>query len=145
MDKIKNLIAGFAGALALNILHESLKDKSSDVPRIDRLGEESLGHTLDFLGIGGKRGENLYGATLAGDLISNTIYYSLIGSGNTKNVFCRSIASGLAAGLGAVTLPKPMGLNPKPVAKNNQVKILTVAYYLVGALVTASVIKVIKK
>jgi len=145
MNKITNLIAGFAGAVSLNILHESLKNKSSNVPRVDRLGEEALGHALDFLGIGGKRGKALYGPTLAGDLISNTIYYSLIGSGNPKNVFSRSIVSGLAAGFGAVTLPKPMGLNPEPVAKNNQVKVLTVAYYLVGALVTATVVKAFRK
>lgn len=145
MNKITNLIAGFAGAVALNILHESLKNRSSNVPRVDRLGEEALGYALDFLGIGGKRGKALYGPTLAGDLLSNTIYYSLIGSGNPKNVFSRSIVSGLAAGFGAVTLPKPMGLNPEPVAKNNQVKVLTVAYYLVGALVTAAVVKTFRK
>ncbi|NTE05622.1 hypothetical protein G6M26_20505 [Agrobacterium tumefaciens] len=145
MNKVTNLIAGFAGAVALNILHESLKNKSSNVPRVDRLGEEALGHALDFFGIGGKRGEALYAPTLAGDLISNTIYYSLIGNGNVKNVFSRGIVSGLAAGLGAVTLPKPMGLNPAPVAKNNQVKVLTVAYYLVGALVTATVVKAFRK
>ena len=41
MSKIRNLIAGFAGSLALNVLHESLKRKGPEMPRIDLLGENS--------------------------------------------------------------------------------------------------------
>jgi hypothetical protein len=52
---------------------------------------------------------------------------------------------GLSAGIGAITLPKPMGLDPEPVAKNDQVKILTVGYYLAGAVVTGLVSNLLKK
>lgn len=145
MEKIKNLLAGFAGALALNILHETVKTKSNNVPRIDLLGEDALQKTLKYFGGKIDKRENLYQATLAGDLLSNTIYYSLIGSERGKYVWQKAAVLGLSAGIGAITLPKPMGLDEKPVAKNDQVKVLTVGYYLFGALVTGLIVKALSK
>lgn len=138
MGKISNLVAGLAGAAALNILHESLKNKR-DTPRIDFLGEQALQKTVRYFGGTITDTDDLYKATLAGDLISNTIYYSWIASGKRSHIWPKAIAMGLAAGIGAVTLPKPMGLNPKPVAKTDEIKAMTVGYYLFGALVAALV------
>ena len=145
MSKIKNLIAGFAGAVALNILHETLKHKSKNVPRIDLLGENALQKTLGFFGesIGNK--DTLYKATLAGDIVSNTIYYSMIGAGEAKYIWPKALFLGLSAGVCAVKLPEPMGLNSRPVTKSDQVKALTVGYYIFGALVTALVLKKLNK
>ena len=144
MGKVKNLIAGFAGAVALNILHETLKHKSNNVPRIDLLGENALQKTLGFFGerIGDK--DTLYKATLAGDIVSNTIYYSMIGAGDPKYLWPKALFLGLSAGIGAVKLPEPMGLNPKPVTKSDEVKALTVGYYVFGAIITALVLKKLK-
>lgn len=138
MGKISNLVAGLAGAAALNILHESLKNKR-DTPRIDFLGEQALQKTIRYFGGTINDTDDLYKATLAGDLISNTIYYSWIASGKRSHIWPKAIAMGLAAGIGAVTLPKPMGLNPKPVAKTDEIKAMAVGYYLFGALVAALV------
>lgn len=145
MSKIKNLIAGFAGATALNILHETLKKDSSDVPRIDLLGEEALQKTLRHFGTGIDQKKDLYKATLAGDVLSNTFYYSLIGAGNQTYLWPKAIIFGLSAGIGALKLPEPMGLNPEPVTKTDQVKVLTVGYYVFGAVVTALVLSLISK
>ena len=145
MSKIRNLLAGAAGATALNVLHESLKKKSPDMPRVDLLGEDALQKALNYFGgsIGSKA--NLYKATLAGDVVGNTLYYSLIGTGNQKYLWPKVIFMGLSAGIGAVTLPEPLGLDPEPVAKNNQVKVLTVVYYLLGAVVTGLVLNAMRK
>jgi len=140
MRKIENIAAGLAGAVALNVLHQSLKN-ANGTPRVDLVGEEALERVLGFFGTGINDGENLYQATLAGDLISNTLYYSLIGAGAKRFLWGKAILLGLGAGIGAVNLPEPMGLNDKPVAATNQRKILTVAYYLTGALVTAFLVK----
>ena len=145
MSTLKNLLAGLGGAVALNILHESLKKTSNDMPRIDLLGEEALQKSLNQFGAAIKDPDTLYAATLGGDLISNSVYYSLIGMGNPKNIWSKAVVLGLAAGIGAVTLPKPLELNPQPVAKNTQVKVLTVGYYLFGALVTAGIISMQEK
>lgn len=145
MSKIRNLLAGLAGATALNVLHESLKKKSPDMPRVDLLGEDALQKTLNYFGGSIDSKENLYKATLAGDVVGNTLYYSLIGTGNQKFLWPKAIFMGLSAGIGAITLPEPLGLDPEPVAKNNQVKVLTVAYYLLGAVVTGLVLNAMRK
>ena len=74
MSAIKKVIAGFAGAIALNVIHESLKKTTSNVPRIDLLGEEALQGGLHYLGTEIEDEEDLYLATLGADIISNGMY-----------------------------------------------------------------------
>lgn len=138
MGKISNLFVGLAGAIALNVLHESLKNKHN-TPRIDYLGEQALQKTVRYFGSNITDTDDLYKTTLAGDIVSNTIYYSVIASAKPGYIWPKAIAMGLLAGIGAVKLPEPLGLNPKPVAKTEAIKAMTVGYYLFGALVTAFV------
>lgn len=145
MSKIKKLLAGLAGAVALNILHESLKKTSSEMARVDLLGKEALQKTIQYFGGNLDNKKDLYKATLAGDILGNTLYYSLIGAGNPNYLWPKVAMIGLSAGIGAVSLPEPMGLDPGPVAKNNQVKTLTVGYYILGAVVTGLVLNLLKK
>ena len=140
MKLINALIGGFAGAIALNILHETVKRYYEKAPRIDLLGEEALEKSMEAVGAEPPEGENLYLATLAGDVISNGLYYSAIGMGGTKNIYIKGTVAGLAAGIGALELPAPMGLDDLPVTYSNPTKALTVAWYLVGGLVAAAVI-----
>lgn len=145
MSKVKNIVAGLGGAIALNIIHESLKKRDSDMPRVDLLGEEALEKSLDYFDAEIHDKDTLYKTTLAGDIISNALYYSAIGAGDTKYLLPRAIAIGVAAGVGAITLPEPLGLNDKPVTRTNKTKALTIGYYLAGALVTAAIVKAIDK
>jgi hypothetical protein len=145
MGAIKNLTAGLLGALALNVLHETLRKKASNVPKINLLGEEAINKTL--IGLGQTPitdEEELYKATLKADLISNAIYYSLIG-GKTKYVWPKAIFFGLSAGISALKLPKSLGLDPTPVNATKEMKVLTISYYLFGALVTAYALKIFSK
>jgi hypothetical protein len=82
--------------------------------------------------------------TLAADVVSNAMYFSAIGVGKKKNILLRGMGYGLAAGIGAVTLTKPLGLNDEPVTKTNKTKVLTVAWYLVGGIITALTIKALQ-
>lgn len=143
MGKITNLIAGLGGAVVLNILHESLKNKGRNMPHIDRLGEEALQKSIGYLGTSIEDEHTLYLSTLAGDIAGNAIYYSLIGGKNSL-IWPKAIMFGLAAGIGAVTLPKPMGLDATPVARNAKSTVLTIGYYLTGALATAAILKLFK-
>ena len=145
MSTAKNLLAGLGGAIALNILHESLKKTDKNMPRIDKLGEEAVQKSLSYAGTSIEDKDTLYGVTLGADLISNALYFSLIGSGKPNQIWPKAISLGLAAGTGAITLSEPMGLDDTPVAKNNKVKALTVAYYLAGALVTGCILKATTK
>jgi len=145
MSKIQNVLAGLGGAIALNILHESLKHKSENMPRVDLVGEEALQKSLNYFGSSIDNEATLYNATLAGDVISNALYYSLIGAGSKKHIWTRAVVYGLAGGIGAVTLPEPLGLKPQPVTKTQKTKVLTIAYYLAGAIATGCIIKALIK
>ena len=145
MKAINNITAGLAGAIVLNILHESAKRLFADAPRVDLVGEEALSDILKSAGAEPPKGNALYAATLAADVASNALYYSFIGIGKKENLLLRGAGIGFAAGIGALTLTKPLGLNDEPVNRTNTTKALTVAWYLIGGLVTALVMKEIDK
>ncbi|RZA01439.1 MAG: hypothetical protein EOP47_10655 [Sphingobacteriaceae bacterium] len=145
MKALQNLLGGLAGAVALNIVHQTAKAIDHDAPRVDLIGEEAVSKGLKQIGVEPPKGNKLFAATLAGDLISNAIYYSAIGLGKNSNLLFRGAAYGLSAGLGALTLPQPMGLSDAPVTKTQQTKAMTVAWYLLGGVVTALTIKALRK
>ncbi|HWV72806.1 MAG TPA: STAS/SEC14 domain-containing protein [Pseudosphingobacterium sp.] len=142
---VSGLVAGFAGALALNILHEALKRKLNNAPRIDQLGKEVIAKSATKIGSSKPSEKTLYAASFASDLVSNSLFYSLIPSDDKKVLWAKSVIYGLGAGIGAVILPKKMGLNEQHVARTNETKGLTIAYYLFGALITAASFSIIKK
>jgi|GEM_PF-162458 len=141
----KELIAGVIGAVALNLLHEIMKRFITDAPRIDELGKESINKSLDKLHLNQLKGDPLYLTTLVSDVVSNSLYYSLIPNEQFKILWPKSVLYGLAAGIGALVLPKKLGLQSKPVTHTKQTKILTVGYYVFGALVTAVTYSLLKR
>jgi len=136
---IKNIAGGLAGAIVLNIVHEAAKRLTHKAPRVDLIGEEALTKSLNSVGIAAPTGTALFSSTLAADIASNTMYYSMIGKGNAKNLMLRGAAYGLAAGFGAIGLTQSLGLSDAPVTKTNETKVMTVAWYLLGGLAAAFV------
>ena len=145
MNFVKSLIAGFAGAAALNILHETMRKLDSEAPRMDLLGEEAVKKSAEALHIDPPTGNKLYGVTLAGDVISNASYFAAIGMGGKKYMLLRAIGAGVSAGITALKAPEPLGLNEKHVGNTEKREVLTVAYYVFGALVTAGVLGLMTK
>ncbi|UOE52494.1 hypothetical protein MTO98_15570 [Mucilaginibacter sp. SMC90] len=141
MKLIKNIIGGLAGAVALNILHQTVKQFDHDAPRVDLVGEEALTKGMESMGLEAPTGNALFTATLIGDIVSNTLYFSTIGFGKKKYLLLRGTTIGLAAGIGALTLTKPIGLSDAPVTRTNKTKIMTVVWYTLGGIVTALTIK----
>jgi hypothetical protein len=137
----RNLLGGLAGAVALNILHEFLRRFDADAPRIELIGEEALSKALKGAGITPPTGEPLYFATLAGDIISNALYFSLIGTARKKRLLTSGLCYGAAAGVGALLLTGPLGLNDAPVNRTAKTKAMTVSYYVLGGLVAAAIMK----
>jgi hypothetical protein len=144
MKWLQNLLGGLAGALALNILHETGKRVIDDAPHIDLVGEEALSKTMAFMGQKPPVGHKLFLATLGADVSSNAVYYAMVGQGKDKHLLMRGAVMGLAAGIGALKLTEPLGLNDKPVNRTTTTQVLTVAWYLAGGLVAAGVIKVLR-
>jgi len=144
MKFIQNLIGGLAGAITLNLLHETIRRFDPDAPRVDLVGEEALNKAIEAAGGEALEGKALYAATLAGDILSNALYYSAIGTGKDRRLLARGILIGASGGIGALKFTRPMKLHDEPITQSQKTKWMTVAYYLAGGLVTATVIKALR-
>lgn len=143
MDKMKILpgtvLAGLAGSVSLTTLHELIRKNEPKAPRMDLLGMQALSKLLHSIGWKVPGRQALFGWTLFGDLGTNAFYYSLVARGNQRHIWLKGAMLGLAAGLGAVLLPEPLGLNRKHSARSSFTMLTTVAIYLAGGLVAAAV------
>jgi len=144
MKLLPSLAAGFAGAVALTIVHETARRlRPHDAPRMDVLGERGLRKMLNLADLPQPSEGKAYTATMLGDILSNGLYYSAVGSG--KHSVQRGLALGVAAGIGGVVLPGPMGLGEAPSNRTPQTKAMTVAWYTVGGLVAGAVAQALQK
>lgn len=130
--------SGVAGALVLTGLHEAARRLLPHAPRMDVIGERALSRSLNALGRRSPRGSRLYRATLAGELFSNSLYYSMVGAAVRTRTLQTGLLIGLAAGLGAVLLPPYLGLGKSPGSKAPLTPLLTVAWYTAGGLAAAA-------
>ncbi|CCG99180.1 hypothetical protein FAES_1170 [Fibrella aestuarina BUZ 2] len=133
------LLSGLAGAVALNALHETVRQFTPEAPRVDKLGKRGIIKLTKAANVPTPTGKSLYAAALAGDLTSNALYYSLIGTVSPKAALPMGAVLGTLAGAGAVTLAEPLGLGDEPVRHTATTAALTITWYAVGGLVTAAV------
>jgi hypothetical protein len=132
MSTLEALGSGLVGATALTAIHESARRTFSDAPRMDVLGERAIAGSMRLIHRNPPPEEQLHTAALVGDVVSNSLYYSLIGLGDPRTAVVRGALLGLAAGLGGVYLPGPMGLGSSPSARTPATKAMTVAWYTAG-------------
>lgn len=144
MKLLSSLAAGFAGALALTALHETVRRlRPHDAPRMDVLGERGLRKLLALEDLPQPDHEVAYSATLFGDVLSNGLYYALVGSGPRS--LAKGAALGVAAGVGGVLLPGPLGLGEGPSNRTPQTQAMTVAWYTIGGLVAGTIGRALRK
>jgi hypothetical protein len=145
MKKLSAIEGGATGALSLTLIHEIVKRLDPKAPRMDLLGMNAISKLLKSVGQDTPEKHKLFVWAMIGDLISNSLYYSLAGLGNKKGVIQRGILLGLGAGLGAVLLPKPLQLNEAPTNRTTKTKAMTIGLYLIGGLVAATIIRHMEK
>lgn len=133
----KAILVGAAGSLTTNILHEVVRRGTTEPPRVDLLGMQALAKSTEALGQDPPRGRALYGATLLGDLASNGAYFALVARGPSARgaKIGLGIFLGIAAGLGAVALPKRLGLTSQTTSRTAKTAALTISIYTVGGVV----------
>jgi hypothetical protein len=92
-----------------------------------------------WFGAGGGRpaGPELLQMALAGDLVANTLYYAAVDAPTEGETWRRAAVLGVAAGVGALVLPQPMGLGHPPHSDRVENQAMTVAWYVMGALAAA--------
>jgi len=130
--------SGLAGAAALTLVHETARRVIPHAPRVDVIGVRAISRPMRAAGYRPPHYNQLHKVALAGDLVSNSAYYSLVGVGDREHVWRRGAILGLAAGLGAALLPPVLGLGQPPHRKTPFTQILTVAWYFIGGLAAAA-------
>ena len=132
----KRVVAGFGGAIALSALHKYVKRHFDEVAEFSEIGEQVIDKSLDAVNLQVKDHDKLYNATVAGDILTNGIYYAL-------TPFKMSTLVGALGGWGAMALPKQLGLDNQPIAGTDKKKMITVGYYVFGAVIAAGIYKVL--
>jgi hypothetical protein len=130
------LTAGAVGAVAVTLANELGRRNISDAPRLDLLGTRAVAkltgrRAARFLP--GKR-RKLVRTALAGDLVSNALYYALVSPGRSARPVVRGLWMGVLAGVGAVVLGPRLGLGHRPSDATVETAGLTVAWYAIGGI-----------
>jgi hypothetical protein len=142
-----SVIGGLAGAGALTLVNETAKRVDKDAPRLDLLGMNAAAKIVKGTTFKTPQfAEKLFPAALAGDLVSNTLYFAMAQGETKSKTLVRGAMLGLGAGVAAVTLAKPLGIEAgQPKAEPAKTNAMTIAYYVLGGLVAAAMINLIAK
>lgn len=105
---------------------------------MDVVGRRGIAAGLDAAGRRVPDEPALQGMALAGDLVANSAYYSLVACGSHPAVWRRGLGLGLAAGAGALVLPQRLGLGAPPRSHSLANQVMTIAWYTIGGLVAAA-------
>jgi hypothetical protein len=139
--KLSSALGGLAGAAALTVLNQTVKNFDKNAPRLDLLGMNAVAKVMK-----GPKGvpltDKVKPVSLAGDMISNALYFGMANSNSKGNTLLKGAFLGLGAGLGAVAMAKPMNA-AETTNKTPQTQAMTIAYYIVGGLVAAAVINLL--
>jgi hypothetical protein len=141
MPLVTCFAGGLIGSTFLTVLHETGRRAIGDAPRMDVVGMRALAKSLRGAGVQPPPPRELHRWTLGGDLLANAAYYGLAGVGPARGIWSRAVALGTAAGVGALLLPRRMGLGDPPHSESRTNQALTVGYYLAGALAAAGAIQ----
>ena len=124
--------SGLVGACALTLIHETARRYIDDAPRMDVVGMRAIART--FRAVDAEPPVPLHETALVGELVSNSLYYGLVGLGEAEDGVRNGALLGLAAGVAAVYLPEQLGLGRQPAKNSTETNLLTVAWYLLGGL-----------
>lgn len=133
------LAGGLAGTITVASLHEAMRRISTDAPRMDQLDMDLLRKGLQSMHKKVPDDLDLQRWAVGGELFCDTAYFSLAAAGGKKKAWLCGALLGLAAGVSAVVLPKPLGLPPEPSSKTIGTKIMTIGLYLIGGLAAAAI------
>jgi hypothetical protein len=137
------LVSGAAGAFALTALHQFAVEHVPKAPRMDIVGMRALGALLRAARVRLPSQRALYKTTLAGDLAANSIYYAGVGA-LPRHPVAAGASLGLAAGLGALTVPPAVGLGLPPHAWAWSNRLMTIGWYTFGGIAAGAAYSVLQ-
>ena len=80
MSPDKALLSGLAGAAALTLVHETARHVVPGAPRVQVIGMRALAKPMRKLGYRPPRRDRLYWLSLIGEVVSNSLWYSMVGA-----------------------------------------------------------------
>jgi hypothetical protein len=134
------LASGALGAVVLTAVHQAAPGMVPHAPRMDRVGMRAVARGMHALGADPPRGRRLYNLTLAGDLLANTAYYALAALAGRHSVTAGT-ALGAIAGVGALALPRRVGLDDPPHSEARANQAMTIAWYTIGGLAAGAMMR----
>lgn len=144
MKTLEAMGSGLAGACILTLLHESARRLAPEAPRVDILGRRAIEKMIRSMNQRPPSKRKLHNLALGGDIVANSLYYSLVGLGDEEQAWWCGAMLGALAGVGAVVLPGPLGLGKGPSARTPATAAMTVGWYLAGGLAAAGVYKLLR-
>ena len=120
------LLAGLTGACAVTLMNEIFRRFDQEAPRLDLLGMRALARVASP--------DDLRTTALVSAIATDSVYYAMVGGPDPDKAPACGLALGVAAGLGAVLLPGPLGLGGDTTTLTRKTQILSVAYYTTGGL-----------
>lgn len=143
--KLSYAIGGLAGACALTLINQGVARLDNEAPRLDLLGMNAAAKLVKSVRPMSPVVNGLLPVAVAGDLVSNSMYYALAGGESKSSTILKGLLLGLGAGIGAVALPSKLGLNDTPTNLSPRRRIMTVAYYIAGGLIAAATINAMER
>ena len=136
---LRCLVSGAAGALTLTALHELVRRRVDYAPRMDLVATRGLRQVLPDEAVTRLGLRGLRRLALIGDLVSNSLYFAAIPARTPAATWRRAVTLGAAAGAGALALPEPMGFGSPPNSDVRANQVMTLAWYLGGAIAAGAV------
>jgi hypothetical protein len=133
--------SGATGALTLTAIHQIAQRHLTYAPRMDVVAMRGLDRILPGYYHPSRR---LHRLALAGDLVGNSLYYSVVPASTSAATWIRGVTLGAMAGIGALLLPQRIGLGEPPYSQYRPNQIMTVAWYLAGGAAAALAATLIK-
>lgn len=131
------LRSGAVGALAVTALNHMGQRFLPRAPRLDILGMRLASRGLRKAHVRPPKGLALHAVAFVGEMISNSLFYALVGLGKARTAWLRGGLLGLASGVAAVKLPEPLGFGLSPTARPRKTALGTIAWYVLGGLFAA--------
>ncbi|MDQ3534394.1 MAG: hypothetical protein M3421_02070 [Bacteroidota bacterium] len=136
MNTAQAIGSGVAGAVVLTALHESIKQIAPNAPRMDHIGMQIVKKAKDTAGKDNNDKSTLYDQALAGDLVANSLLYSIVGAGE-RNSWLRGLIVGAGAGIAAVVLPQLLPVDEDASSRNISTAAMTIGVYALAGLAAA--------
>ena len=128
------MISGLVGAAAVTGLNYLGQKLTPQAPRLDELGRRAVRKSSKAVA-GTKPDETTVQATaLGGDLISNSMIYSLAGVGRSKRPELRGVLAGVGMGAAVVLLAPLLGLGGRTTGVGAKGKAMAIGQYALGGL-----------